>query len=73
MNRGVAIRTSPRSRELEAFSQWNIRNITGDDAEGRVARAMRICVGNELRKVYGDLRDEPLPPKIAELLRRLDH
>jgi hypothetical protein len=36
------MQTPPRSRELEAFSQWA---ITGDDAEGQVSRAMRIYVG----------------------------
>jgi hypothetical protein len=56
-------------RERNLFSKWA---IAADDAERRIARAMRICAGNELRKVYCDLRDEPLPPKIADLLRRLD-
>jgi Anti-sigma factor NepR len=55
-------------RERGLFSKWT---ITSDDAEHRIARALRICVGNELRKMYGDVRDEPLPPKIADLLRRL--
>jgi hypothetical protein len=56
-------------QERNPFSEWT---ITADDAEGRMARALRICVGNELRKMYGDdVRDEALPPKIAELLGRL--
>jgi hypothetical protein len=62
------MRTPPRSRELNSF--WT---ITADDTERRVARALRICVGNELRKVYGDGLNEPIPPKIADLLYRLDH
>jgi hypothetical protein len=57
-------------REQKAFSEWA---ITADDAERRLARAMRICVGNELRNMYGDLLNEPIPSKIAELLHRLDH
>ena len=36
-------------------------------------RALRICVGNELRKIYGDVLEEPIPPKISSLLHRLDH
>jgi hypothetical protein len=56
-----------RSRELKSF--WT---ITADDAEGRLARAMRTCVGNELKKMYGNLLSEPIPPRIAELMRRLD-
>jgi hypothetical protein len=56
-------------RERNLFSEWT---ITADDAERRVARALRICVGNELRKMYGGLVNEPIPPKIVNLLSRLD-
>jgi hypothetical protein len=56
-------------RERHLFSEWA---ITADDAERRVARALRICVGNEVRKMYGNVPDEPIPPKITDLLRRLD-
>jgi hypothetical protein len=52
-----------------AFYEWT---ITADDSEGRVARALRICVGNEVRKLYGDVPNEPIPAKIADLLHRLD-
>jgi hypothetical protein len=62
------MRTQPQPRELRSF--WT---ITADDTERRVARALRICVGNELRKIYGDDPNEPVPPKIADLLYRLDH
>jgi len=51
------------------FSEWA---ITADDAERRLARALRMCVGNELVKMYGDVLEEPIPPKIADLLHRLD-
>ena len=57
-----------RNRSL--FSEWT---ITANDAEQRIARALRICVGNELRKTYGDVLKEPIPSKIADLLHRLDH
>ena len=50
-----------------AFYEWS---ITAD--ERRVARALRICVGNEVRKLYGDVPNEPIPSKIADLLHRLD-
>jgi hypothetical protein len=62
------MRTPPQLRELRSF--WT---ITADDTERRVARALRFCVGNELRKIYGDDLNEPVPPKIADLLYRLDH
>ena len=57
-------------RTLDAFSKWA---ITADDAERRLARAMKICVGNELRKMWQGVLDEPLPLEIADLLHRLDH
>jgi hypothetical protein len=56
-------------RERNAFYEWT---ITGDDTQRRVARALRICVGNEVRKLYGDVPNEPIPSKIADLLHRLD-
>ena len=56
-------------RERSLFAQWA---ITGDDAQRRIARALRICVGNELRKLYGDPPKEPIPPDMADLLHRLD-
>ena len=52
-----------------ALYEWT---ITADDTEGWVARALRICVGNEVRKLYGDVPNEPIPAKIADLLHRLD-
>jgi hypothetical protein len=56
-------------RERNIFSEWT---ITADDAERRISRALRICVGNELREMYEGLVNEPIPPKIANLLSRLD-
>ena len=44
-----------------------------DDAERRIAHAMRLCVGNHLREMYGEVLKEPLPRRIADLLRPLDH
>jgi hypothetical protein len=54
-------------RERNAFYEWT---ITADGR--RVARALRICVGNEVRKLYGDVPNKPIPSKIADLLHRLD-
>jgi hypothetical protein len=56
-------------QETKSFSEWT---ISADDADSRIARAIRICVGNHLRGMYGGLLNEPIPPKIADLLRRLD-
>ena len=52
-----------------AFYEWT---ITADDTERRGARALRICIGDEVRKLYGDVPSEPIPSKIADLLHRLD-
>ena len=51
------------------FRGWN---ILIDDAESKVARAIRKCVGRDLRAIYGHVLNEPMPPNIAGLLRRLD-
>ena len=63
------MRPSSDLRESNPFSEWT---ISADDADARIARAIRICVGNYIREMYGDLLKEPIPPKIADLLRRLD-
>ena len=56
-------------RGLNAFTEWT---ISADDAERRIARALRICVGNHIREMCGEVLSGPIPPKIADLLRRLD-
>ena len=38
----------PNLPERNAFYEWT---ITADDTGRRVARALRICVGNEVRKL----------------------
>jgi hypothetical protein len=63
-----ALTANPTVRERNA--KWT---MTGDDTERRVARALRICVGNEVRKMYGNVPNEPIPSKIADLLHRLEH
>jgi hypothetical protein len=63
------MRPSSNLRETKSFSEWT---ISADDADHRIARAIRICVGNHLRGMYGDLLNQPIPPKLADLLRRLD-
>ncbi len=64
------MRPSSNLRETKPFSEWT---ISADDADARITRAIRICVGNHIREMYGGLVKEPIPPKIADLLRRLDH
>ncbi len=63
------MRLSSNLGESNPFSEWT---ISAGDADARIARAIRICVGNHVREMYGEVLKEPIPPKIADLLRRLD-
>ena len=63
------MRPSSNLRESNPFSEWT---ITADDADARIARAIRIAVGNYVREMYSEVLKEPIPPRIANLLRRLD-
>jgi hypothetical protein len=49
------MRPSSNLRETKSFSEWT---ISADDADARVARAIRLCVGNHLRGMYGGLLNE---------------
>src|SRR6266567_1064105 len=68
-NGGCAMRPSSNLRESNPFSEWT---ISADDADARIARAIRICVGDYVREMYSEVLKEPIPPRIAKLLRRLD-
>ena len=63
------MRPSSNLRESSPLSEWT---ISADDADARIARAIRICVGDYVREMYGEVLKEPIPPRIAKLLRRLD-
>jgi len=63
------MRALPDQRESSSPSQ---RTVGFYDADRRIARAIRICVGNHVREMYSDVVKEPIPPGIADLLRRLD-
>ena len=63
------MRPSSNLREANPFSEWT---ITADEADARIARAIRIVVGNYVREMYSKILKEPIPPRIANLLRRLD-
>ena len=63
------MRPASNLRESNPFSEWT---ITADDADARIARAIRICVGDYVREMYSEVLKEPIPPRLANLLRRLD-
>ncbi len=63
------MRPSSNFQESNPFSEWT---ITADEADARIARAIRICVGDYVREMYSEVLKEPIPPRIANLLRRLD-
>ena len=52
-----------------AFREWT---VTADDNERRVARALMICIGTEVKRLHEDVPNEPMPSKIADLLHCLD-
>ena len=62
----------PRQVKIREHNSDSEAKIRADDADKRVARDLRISVGRHLQKMYGGLLNEPLPPKITDLLRRLD-
>jgi len=55
-------------REHNSDSEWKVKA----DADQRFARALRICLGKHLQTTYNEFLREPLPPKITDLLRRLE-
>jgi hypothetical protein len=63
------MRPSSNLRESKSFSKWT---ISADEVDARLARAIRISVGNGIRAMYSELLKEPISPKIANLLHRLD-
>jgi Anti-sigma factor NepR len=81
-NAGVPWRFAGR----EAISLWSRREADRQQANtaahivdmGRRGRArshfdaVRTGIGTELRSLYSNVLNEPLPEKIAELLRQLD-
>ena len=63
------MRSSSKQQESNSFSEWT---ISADDVDHRIARAIRICVGNHVREMYSEILKEPIPPKITSLLCRFD-
>jgi anti-sigma factor NepR-like protein len=47
-------------------------HMPDEDAEQRVARAIRAALAQHLRQYYADVVRDPLPPDLAALLQRLD-
>ncbi len=43
-----------------------------DGQRERTARAIRDCLGRQLREFYRGVVDQDLPDDLAEILRRLD-
>ena len=60
----------PRQVKLREHNSDSEAKIRADDEDKRVA--LRICLGKHLQTTYNEFLREPLPPRIIELLRRLD-
>ncbi len=59
------MRPSSNLRESNPFSEWT---ISADDADARIARAIRICVGNHVREKYSEVLKEPIPPRDCQVI-----
>jgi hypothetical protein len=58
---------------LKDQSPFPESRMQGGEPDERIARAaIRKAVGRHLEKMYKGLLEEPLPPNIVDLLRRLD-
>ena len=55
-----------KARFQEAWSSSEM------EVDARIANGIRISVGKGLRKIYDDVLSEPVPPRIATLLERLN-
>lgn len=54
---------------LQMAQLWaDLATIAGDD--GEIRSAIGVCIGNQIREMYSDILKEPIPPQIADLLRR---
>lgn len=63
------MRPPPNPGDQNPFLDWT---ITADDVDQRIARAVRICLARHLQETYSELLNEPIPPKLAQLLQRLE-
>ncbi len=57
--------TNPQDRK--SYAQWGFNT-----EKVRIAQAIRTRIGSGLQETYRHLVQERLPPKIADLLRRLE-
>jgi hypothetical protein len=52
---------------------WNLPKDQNPNREkARATRARQRAIGRELRRMYDDIAQEPIPPDFADLLRRID-
>ena len=54
--------------------QWDT-NVVNDEKPSEKARAIRArqrAIGRELRRMYDDVAQEPIPDEFMELLRKID-
>lgn len=54
--------------------EWNA-TVSSDEKTSEKARAIRArqrAIGRELRRMYDDVAQEPVPDEFLELLKRID-
>ena len=52
---------------------WNLPKDQNPNREkARAIRARQRAIGRELRRMYDDIAQEPIPDEFADLLRKID-
>jgi hypothetical protein len=55
--------------------QWeaSVSNEENPNEKSRAIRARQRAIGRELRRMYDDVAQEPVPEDFLELLQKIDH
>jgi len=55
--------------------QWeaSVANEENPNEKSRAIRARQRAIGRELRRMYDDVAQEPVPEDFLELLQKIDH
>jgi hypothetical protein len=73
-NNGTCIRLVHVEHHLEARSKMNMMRPPSDRdrPRGIVDRSLQAQLGRQLRSIYQDVADEPVPDRFIELLKMLE-
>jgi hypothetical protein len=70
----VAATLVPRQVWQKMTQQWDttVANDEKPTEKARAIRARQRAIGRELRRMYDDVAQEPVPDEFMELLRQID-